>query len=806
MQSSSAFQYLAIDTIHESATNPRRTFEESKLQELAESIRHHGLIQPVTVRPNSDGFELIAGARRYRAAQLAELFSIPARIVEIDGAQALKWQLVENALRADIHPYEEAQGFQRLLDMPGYDVTALVEKSGKSASHIYARLSLLQLIPAVAEAFTQERITASHANLADAPFDREDPTLNPAAGACVTCPRRSGYNTVLFADVVSDQCLDGPCFQTKITAHIDRELAARPELVQIENGWRHAREQRPGAVQRGHFREIESIAENPDAEPVAICAAVKPAIIVYGKRLGTTLTVCTDNNCPVHDPRAAARLAQDPAPTMATAPEQETEEEALERKQSYEQQQSEYAQMQERRAEERRQEEERREQEYEAEQVRREELRQTRKATFERILVNAPDTFSAAQLRMLLRALVNLDPYTFPDDVAEEMGGQTRTTSVPPRRFCWRRSTRLETRSCPSLPCVSPSHRTSPFRVRGRWTLWQRPKLSSYNRNRRRPVSQLQSRPGRLQRKRRPQPKPAAGVRSPAPVPFPLRRRSCSSSRTDSRSPRGSRPDASGTLATTRSGMEGAASKADVPPASPCSTSITQGSRLKLLTATSSGRPRPGHRFVSSEPNRLRSMRNTGSRPAQGRLKQGRAASLPCTPPASERHLTGDSMDRTESIVRNMLGAIEAQLYDVGVLSDRGMLPGLDGIPASAVLERLPLLKYRNARGSHIYIRPSGEHRFTVLDDLDEASLARLPQTASAPAPWSKPAPAISRPGSDTPLSSRSFSAPSPPRLWQLDTVPTRVQRTGGDSDGFPALPTANRNTANRLDSSLSYG
>jgi ParB family chromosome partitioning protein len=96
MQNSSAFQYLAIDTIHESTTNPRRTFDETKLQELAESIKHHGgLIQPVTVRPNSEGFELIAGARRYRAAQLAELFSIPARIVEIDDAQALEWQLVE---------------------------------------------------------------------------------------------------------------------------------------------------------------------------------------------------------------------------------------------------------------------------------------------------------------------------------------------------------------------------------------------------------------------------------------------------------------------------------------------------------------------------------------------------------------------------------------------------------------------------------------------------------------------------------------------------------------------------------------
>ncbi len=477
MQNSSEFQYIAIDTIHESTTNPRRTFDQCKLGELAESIRTNGLIQPITVRPNSDGFEIVAGARRFRAAQLAGLFSLPARIVDTTDAQALEWQLVENSQRVDVHPYEEAQGFQRLLDMPGYDVATLVEKSGKSAAHVYARLSLLQLIPAVAEVFSKELITASHANLlarlpqesqaeayeqcwrkdwpekeahllpaknlsawiqanlylslADAPFDREDPTLNPAAGGCVTCPRRSGYNTSLFADVQGDQCLDGPCFQTKITAHIDRELAARPELVQIENGWRHAREQRPGAVQRGHFREIESIAENPDAEPVAVCAAAKPAIVVYGKRVGTTLTVCTDNNCPVHDPRAAARLAQDPAPTMAPAPEQETEEEAEERKQQYEQQQqNEYAEMQERRAEERRQAGERREQEYEAEQARREELRQTRKATFDRILANAPTTFSPAQLRMLLRALVNLDPYTFADDVAEEIAGDNENNQL----------------------------------------------------------------------------------------------------------------------------------------------------------------------------------------------------------------------------------------------------------------------------------------------------------------------------------------------------------------------------------------
>src|SRR5580698_3454442 len=454
MQNSSAFQYLAIDTIHESATNPRRTFDEAKLQELADSIRQHGLIQPITVRPNNQGFEIVAGARRYRAAQLAELFSVPARIVEI----------------VDAHPYEEAQGFQRLLDIPGYDVAALVEKSGKSASHIYARLSLLQLIPEVAEAFTQERITASHANLiarlpqesqakafaqcwrkdwndseahllpskflsawiqnnlylalADAPFDREDHTLNPAAGACTTCPRRSGYNTALFVDVISDQCLDGKCFQTKITEHIDRQIAARPDLIQIENAWRNAKEQRPGAVQRGHFREIETVIENPDAEPVSPCAAARTAIIVYGKRIGTTTTVCTDDNCPVHDPQAAAEQAANPAPTIAPAPEAETDEEAEERQRNYEQQRKEYEEEQERRAEVRKQEEEQREQEHEAERARKEELQRARTAAFERIVQNAPATFTAAQLRVLLRALVNLDPYTLTDDLAEQIAGE----------------------------------------------------------------------------------------------------------------------------------------------------------------------------------------------------------------------------------------------------------------------------------------------------------------------------------------------------------------------------------------------
>ncbi len=478
MQDSSAFQFLAIDTIHESSTNPRQTFEEGKLYELAESIRQHGLIQPITVRPNANGFEIVAGARRFRAAQLAELFALPARIVEVTDAQAMEWQLVENSQRVDVHPYEEAQGFQRLLDLPGYDVAALVEKSGKSASHIYARLSLLQLIPAVAEAFTQERITASHANLiarlpqehqqaafeqcwrkdwqdsephllpakhvaawiqanlylslADALFDREDPNLNRAAGACTTCPRRSGYNRTLFCDVQGDQCLDAPCFHAKVEAHIDQEIALRPSLVQIELAWRPASQQRPGTLDRSAWRELDT-PDNPDAEPP--CEATRTAIVVFGKHTGTTRTVCIDRQCPVHNPEVAARVAHQQAPALASqasAPEPElSEEEQAAAEQHRKEQEAE----QERKAEERRQAFERQQQEYEAEHTRRAELRRARLDTFESILGHAPATFTAPQLRIFLAALINLDPFDFAEDVAGFYAGDDENNQQTPEEI-----------------------------------------------------------------------------------------------------------------------------------------------------------------------------------------------------------------------------------------------------------------------------------------------------------------------------------------------------------------------------------
>lgn len=245
-------------------------------------------------------------------------------------------------------------------------------------------------------------------------------------------PRRSGCNASLFCDVQGDQCLDGACYEAKVNAHIDRELAARPELIQIENGYRSPKEKRPGAVQRGHFREIEQT-DNPDAEPVTPCEAARPAIIVYGRRVGTPLTVCTDSNCPIHDPREAARRAQqeqeNPTPVMAPAAEEETEEEAAQREAEYQQRRKAYEEELDRKAEDRRLQQEQEDAEYEARQAEREQLRKQREATFERLIADAPETCSAPQLRVLLRALVNLDPYGFTDDLSEEIANENESRS-----------------------------------------------------------------------------------------------------------------------------------------------------------------------------------------------------------------------------------------------------------------------------------------------------------------------------------------------------------------------------------------
>lgn len=160
----SADRKVAIDLVVRNPKNPRKHFAEEDLQDLASSIRQHGIVQPVVVRPIADGkFEIIAGERRWRAAQLAGLNEIPVLIREVDDRTALELAIVENVQRADLNPLEEALGYEQLIAEHGYTQNDLGEIIGKSRSHVANSLRLLKLPELVRDMITSGTLSAGHA-------------------------------------------------------------------------------------------------------------------------------------------------------------------------------------------------------------------------------------------------------------------------------------------------------------------------------------------------------------------------------------------------------------------------------------------------------------------------------------------------------------------------------------------------------------------------------------------------------------------------------------------------------------------
>src|SRR5437763_5862573 len=155
------YRNLSVAALIESPSNPRKRFEESSLCELAASFKTQGVLAPLLVRELDESkYEVIAGARRLRAAKLAELETIPVRIVKLSDAEAIEAQCVENLQREDIHPLEEALGFKSLLELgEPYNIAHIAARAGKSESYICGRLKLADLIPSVADAFLQDKIT-----------------------------------------------------------------------------------------------------------------------------------------------------------------------------------------------------------------------------------------------------------------------------------------------------------------------------------------------------------------------------------------------------------------------------------------------------------------------------------------------------------------------------------------------------------------------------------------------------------------------------------------------------------------------
>lgn len=154
---------LPIEAIHRDTLQPRRHFDEEKLRELTESIKAQGVLMPVLVRKDGDGFKLIAGERRWRASQLAGLHEIPAIVREVTEVEAFELALVENLQRADLNPMEEAEGYHRLVEEFGLTQDQVAQRVGKERSTVANALRLLGLPEEVKRMVGEGNLSAGHA-------------------------------------------------------------------------------------------------------------------------------------------------------------------------------------------------------------------------------------------------------------------------------------------------------------------------------------------------------------------------------------------------------------------------------------------------------------------------------------------------------------------------------------------------------------------------------------------------------------------------------------------------------------------
>ena len=155
---------IPLSQIESCRNQPRKSFDQEKLEELAESIRQHGVIQPLTVRKLASGYyQIIAGERRWRAARLAELTEIPAVVIEADDRKAMELAMIENLQREDLNPMEEAQGYRTLVETYGMTQEQAAQRVGKSRSAVANAMRLLDLSDAILGLVEEGKLSAGHA-------------------------------------------------------------------------------------------------------------------------------------------------------------------------------------------------------------------------------------------------------------------------------------------------------------------------------------------------------------------------------------------------------------------------------------------------------------------------------------------------------------------------------------------------------------------------------------------------------------------------------------------------------------------
>ncbi len=154
---------ISVADVHANPDQPRRHFAAEALAELADSIKRHGIIQPIVVRPHKNAYQIVAGERRWRAAQKARLHDIPAIVREFDDAQTLEIALIENIQRQDLNPIEEAEAYKKLSDEFGHSQSALAEIVDKSRSHVANMMRLLDLPLPLRDLVIEDKLQMGHA-------------------------------------------------------------------------------------------------------------------------------------------------------------------------------------------------------------------------------------------------------------------------------------------------------------------------------------------------------------------------------------------------------------------------------------------------------------------------------------------------------------------------------------------------------------------------------------------------------------------------------------------------------------------
>ena len=328
-------QDLPLAALRESALNPRRHFPEAALAELAESIRQVGILTPLLVRQAEDYYEIAGGHRRYRAALRAGIETVPCLVRSLTDDELLEIVTLDNLHREDVHPLDEARGYETLLTRTDLGVEGLAAKVGKSVSYIYQRLKLRDLIAPAQKAFLEDEISIGHAiqlarispadqkeflegcldeydsytprslaqaihrqlylRLDKAPFPTDDATL--PGGSCVECPKRTGYNTQLFPDIAeADTCTDRACHAAKVAAWLERIYTAKKCTARISTGY--------SRVPEGCLTNWRPTGKDK-------CPDIKKALVVdtgymHGKQYaaGQVVMVCANKKCTVHNAQA----------------------------------------------------------------------------------------------------------------------------------------------------------------------------------------------------------------------------------------------------------------------------------------------------------------------------------------------------------------------------------------------------------------------------------------------------------------------------------------------------------------------